>query len=189
MTNQKAYIIIENKLKALIPKIKDSFINEEKVLYVKFSADGAQNVKNKLILNLTFTILNEGSKAKTASGNYTFGIFDIDKEDYEELCLVLNDIKDQIEKLDNIEIDGEMFKIETFMGGDLKILAIIYGINAANANIPCIWCKFDKTKLVNVDIDEVNAEIEKEWSIENLEKGARTIEDAMFSIKKIWSNQ
>ena len=34
---------------------------QERTLYIKFSADGAQIIKHKLILNVTFTILNEGS--------------------------------------------------------------------------------------------------------------------------------
>lgn len=66
----------------------------------------------------------------------------------------------------------------------LKILAIIYGINAASSNIPCVWCKFDKSKLKNVDIDKVQREIEREWFILSEEKGARTIDNAVRSINK-----
>ena len=29
------------------------------------------------------------------------------------------------------------------MGGDLKCLACLYGINSANSDCPCIWCEFD----------------------------------------------
>ena len=60
-----------------------------------------------------------------------------------------------------------------------KMLAIIYGINQANANCPCIWCIWDKRKLNNKDINKVEEEIKKEWSILNKEKGARSIEEAL----------
>ena len=61
----KFYIDIFKKLQNLIPKIKKQFNdNHDKILHIKFSADGAQIIKHKTLLNITFTILNEGSKSK-----------------------------------------------------------------------------------------------------------------------------
>ena len=179
------YLNIQEKLKLLIPKIKNNFINKDSsILNIKFSADGAQIIKNKSILNLTFTILNEGKKAETASGNYTCGLFDISNEDYETINVCLEQIKTEINDLKELEIDGLKYKIETYIGGDLKMLAIIYGINQANANCPCIWCVWDKRKLVNKDIQKVIEQLETEWSIIDREKGARTLEESFQSIGK-----
>ena len=52
----------------------------------------------------------------------------------------------EIEEIETISINGKNFKIEKFIGGDLKFLALIYGINAANSNQPCIWCSWNKNK-------------------------------------------
>ena len=87
-------------------------------------------------MNLTFT--NEGKLAETSEGNYMIGIFDITNEDYDTISICFAEIKIEIDNLSEIEIDGSKYKIETYIGGDLKMLANIYGINKANANCPCI---------------------------------------------------
>ena len=116
------YLNIKEKLKYLIPKIRNNFVDKESnILHIKFSADGAQIVKNKILLNITFTILNEGKIAETASGNYTCGLFDITKEDYETIRVCLEEIKTQIDLLSDLEIDGIKYKIEKYIGGDLKM--------------------------------------------------------------------
>ena len=151
-------------------------------MHIRFSADGAQIIKNKLILNLTFTVLNEGKTAETAKGNYTCRLFDITKEDYQTMCTCLEQIKDQINELTELDIDGIKYQIEKYIGGDLKILAIIYGINQATSNCPCIWCVWDKRKLNNKDIGKVVDEIKKEWSIFDKNEGARSLESSFNSI-------
>jgi hypothetical protein len=42
-------------------------------------------------------VLNEKEKAKTASGNYTVGMFDINQENYDIMCCVLEDIQKKID--------------------------------------------------------------------------------------------
>lgn len=186
MENSKGvYIDIKKKLKELILRIKHKFINkDDNILHIKFSADGAQIIKHKLILNLTFTVLNEGKIAETASGNYTCGLFDITKEDYDVMCTCLNEIKFQINDLNEIEVDNIKYKIEKYIGGDLKMLALIYGINQASSNCPCIWCIWDKRSFDNDDIEKVDEAVQKDWSIKDVEKGARTIEEALHSQNK-----
>jgi len=88
-------------------------------LHIKLSCDGAQLIKQKLILNLTFTVLDEGKIAETSKGNYTCGIFEIPEEDYETICACLEQIKLQINSLSEIEIDGINYKSEKYIGGDL----------------------------------------------------------------------
>ena len=61
------------------------------------------------------------------------------------------------------------------MAGDLKFLANMLGINHANANLPCIWCKCPKTNCNCV-----------EWSIFDLNKGARSHEESL--IRKVYKN-
>ena len=39
-----------------------------------------------------------------------------------------------------------MYKIQFFLGGDLKFLAIVCGIEAANADHACVWYNCPKSK-------------------------------------------
>jgi hypothetical protein len=89
-------------------------------------------------------VLNEKVIAKTASGNYTVGMFDLNQENYEIMCCIPEDIHKQIGELNIIEIESKTYSLEKYLGGDLKKLAIIHGINAANSDQPCIWCTFSK---------------------------------------------
>ena len=58
--------------------------------------------------------------------------------------------------------------IEYFLGGDLKFLAIVCGIEAANAKYACIWCKCSNSD---------RGDMSKEWSAFDVSKGARTIDE------------
>ena len=51
-----------------------------------------------------------------------------------------------------------------------KFLAIICGIDAAHADHECIWCKYLKEKWDDMNI---------EWSITDVSKGAQTIEEIL----------
>ena len=186
MENPKGiYIDIKKKLKEIISKKKNKLqIKEDNILHIIFSADGAQIIKHKLILNFTFTVLNEGKLAETASGNYTCGLFDIIKEDYDVMCICLKEIKVHIDDLDEIEVDNIKYKVEKYISGDLKMLAFLYGINQASSNCPCIWCIWDKRNFNSKDIEKVDEAIQKEESIFDVNKGARTIEDATNSLNK-----
>jgi hypothetical protein len=53
---------------------------------------------------------------------------------------------EQIANLIEIVIDEIRYKIEKFVGGDLEFLSLLLGINAANKNQACIWCKYNKKK-------------------------------------------
>ncbi len=66
-------------------------------------------------------------------------------------------------------MDGKNYPIKFCMGGDMKFLAIMYGINSANSSKPCIWCKCDKKNFGDLDQD---------WSIVDKSKGARCLEEA-----------
>lgn len=40
------------------------------------------------------------------------------------------------------------------MGGDLKWLATVYGLNAANSNYPCPWCFWKNEQMTNIDLNK-----------------------------------
>jgi len=60
---------------------------------------------------------------------------------YEELKTGMQDIAKEVNELKAIELDGESYGVELFLGGDWKFLALVCGLKAANADFSCIWCK------------------------------------------------
>jgi len=57
-----------------------------------------------------------------------------------------------IENIENINIDGKLFRIKYFLGGDFKMLRILYGQRAANAREGCLWCNANL-----IDRPDINA--------------------------------
>jgi len=45
-----------------------------------------------------------------------------------------------------LKIDGRPNNIEFYLGGDLKFLAIVCGIEAANTEYACVWCRCPRDK-------------------------------------------
>ena len=84
------------------------------------------------------------------------GIFTVKAENYKSLRKALKGIVRRIKKLKHITIDGKHFKIKYTQGGDLKWLANMNGINAANSNHLCVWCRWNCKSTLDYS---------KEWSI------------------------
>ena len=59
-----------------------------------------------------------------------------------------------------------VYTVEQFLGGDWKFLALVCGLDAANADHACIWCKCPKSKCWNMCL---------ELSLTDPKKGAWTI--------------
>lgn len=116
---------------------------------------------------MSFCILNEGKKARTASGTYIVGLFDI-SESYEEIKEAVTDI----------EINGEKYYIEQYLGGDLKFLALVTGIMQAVSNFPCVCCKYEKGTTCKENVENEVKEKEIEWSMFD-NKWARTTKEAI----------
>ena len=122
-------------------------VNKEaatKIFQLKFAGDGTVVSRNITIFNFVFTCLNESNRCESASGHYTLGIFEINKENYEELRECLTELAEQIKNLDHVQIENKKYKIKKYLAGDLKFLALMKGINGANAKYPCLWCTTGK---------------------------------------------
>ncbi len=74
-------------------------------------------------------------------------MFEIKKEDYEELEKSLKEILDLLEKIDHIKIGEKTFKIVYYIGADYKMLRLLYGQKSSNANETCVWCRFDTREI------------------------------------------
>ena len=78
------------------------------------------------VINFTYTLLDEGDKAYSYEGNHPLAICRAG-ESYESLKRALQDIISEVEQLQTMTIDSEMYEIEYFLGGDWKFLAIVTG--------------------------------------------------------------
>ena len=90
------------------------------------------------------------------------------RENYENLFNSLENIRDEIEQITTIAVNGVEYQVEFFLGADWKFLALIVGIESASANYCCIWC------ICHTNERHVQS---KEWSVRDKAKGARSIED------------
>lgn len=106
---------------------KEGQVFRDHIIHIKLSADGTNIGRNLKLLNFTFTILNEGQRAKRATGNYTLGIYEIENESHAALTECFKEIIDELEQMNDIEVCGRKLKIVYYYGADWKMLAIILG--------------------------------------------------------------
>ena len=142
-------------------------------IQIKLTGDGTNIAKHLHVVNFAFTLLNEGSLASSPVGNHSLAILQV-REDYDSLAGSLTDIINEARELQSVTINGDEHRVEYFLGGDLKFLAIVCGIEAANANFSCVWCKCSNTDRWDMD---------KEWSAFDESKGARTVKNIEECLK------
>lgn len=143
-------------------------------LQVKISGDGTQVCQKLHLINITFTLLNEGARAMSASGNHSIAVIHTE-EKYETLATALADVRAEMSTLTTVTVGGMTFSVEYFLGADWKFLALVCGLDAANSEHACVWCKCPKEERHNMD---------KTWSMTNVELGARTIGEVAENAKR-----
>lgn len=77
------------------------------------------------------------------------------------------EINNALRQLNQITINNQAYPITKLLGGDMKMLQILYGINASNSTQPCVWCEFDVT------VDSLNYQMNYPIS--------RTVDDPYFN--------
>ena len=134
---------------------------------IKLTGDGTQIARGLTVVNIAFTILEEGQRACSASGNHSIAIMKI-SENYDDLVAGLKDICDEARDLEVITLNGNTYTIEFYLGGDWKFLAMVCGLDSATSQYACIWCKCPKQQRYDMTMT---------WSLTDPVKGARTIEE------------
>ncbi len=114
-----------------------------------------------VVINFTFTLLNEGSLAQSVTGNHTLAILQI-SEKYDALA---GAPKKPVSTLQSVTVDGKTHRVEYFLGGDMKFLALACGIDAATSNHACVWCKCHRND---------RWDMSKDWSAFDASKGIMT---------------
>ena len=153
---------------------QQNLLKSNDTLKVKISGDGTKVCRKLNLINITFTLLNEGTIAMPPGGNHTIAIIK-GTEDYDTLKTALSDLSKEIEELTTMTINHVTYTIEYHQCADLKFLAMVCGVYSATATYSCMWCKCPSTERHNMD---------KQWSISDQTRGARTIEDIISCHKK-----
>ena len=117
------------------------------------------------VLVPAFTVLDGNENPNSPTGNHVIAMFNT-QEKYEYLSGAVKDLSNEIQSIQTITIDGHQFKIEFFLGADMKYLAICLGLQAANAKYACIWCKCPAAE---------RHDTSKSWC--SVEDGKRTVEE------------
>ena len=79
------------------------------------------------------------------------GMFQIDSENYNELKSALKELLLKLECVKEVNLNKKNYEVQMTLGGDMKCIALLMGINAANSKQACLWCKCDLKKAVNLD--------------------------------------
>ena len=147
---------VQQSIKArLIPRLANIVQNSSEhdvtsCFRVKLTGDGTQIGRGLSVVNLAFTILEEGNMACSASGNHSIGIFKVSKSDYHSLHSAMQDITAEANDFKSVTINDITYNIEYYLGGDMKFLAMVCGIDSATCTHSCIWCKCPKSERHNM---------------------------------------
>ena len=114
---------------------------------VKLSADGTRIGRKLHVINITFNVLDEGQKAQADSGNHLIAILQA-PEKYKHLKCGLDQVCEEVKSTSTLEVDKVKYTIEFFLGGDMKFLLMACGLNSANGEYACIWCKCPTSALM-----------------------------------------
>ena len=152
---------LEKRLKIILEKHKENLPNQMKI---KLSGDGTNLARSMHVITVTFMVLD----LEPDCTNHTLAILKA-SESYVALNDGLSDLVKEMKELQSIEFNGQHIDLSYYLMGDWKFLALVTGIQAANSNHPCVWCKCHK---------EVKHDMSLEWSIDDVNKGARTLEEA-----------
>jgi glutaredoxin len=150
--------------------------NEVPIAQIKLSADGAKVSRCSNFIVFSIALLNTGQDVMSSDGQHTLAIVD-SPENFvslkESFAEILSDINALLKRGENGHIPyisqaGQEFKLEFFLRGDMKFLLMVLGLNSANTNFSCLYCKIDK---------KMRHDMSKPESYYSSEKMIRSVEE------------
>ena len=153
----------------------DSVVKTDHVVRIKLSGDGTNIGKRLSVESFTYTIVDADDLGY--NGNHYFAIFK-GPEKYEVLQTALSDLVSETTRLKSIDVDGVTYKLVFYLGGDLKFLNVVSGLDSCCCRPTyCVFCKCPKQEFYDVT---------KTWSVSDQVYGAGTIEknEANSKLKK-----
>ena len=101
---------------------------------IKLTGDGTRIGRGFNIVNIAFTVLEEGARAHSPLGNHVIAILKI-SENYEELLLGLKDICEEAKDLDVITIKDKVYKVIIFLGGEWNFWPLFVAWKVQHQNL------------------------------------------------------
>ena len=121
------FMSIKEKLKYCLEKfferkygpddVNDPAKFKDNIIHVKLGADGTNIGRNLKLLNFTITIINEGVRAKSATGNYTIGIFEIENENYAAVQVCFKELIEEMEQLKEMKVGKNTLQLIYYLAG------------------------------------------------------------------------
>lgn len=93
----------------------DALFRKTSTVHVKLTGDGTYIGPRQHIVTFGFTLLDEGSAAKSFAGNHTVCIVR-GPEDYDSLSICFHN--------NGLEVDRNRYTVQFYLGADWKFLAI-----------------------------------------------------------------
>ena len=115
-------------------------------IQVELSGDGASMSRSTNFMMMSFSLLQWDEKVMSSKNNRTVAVVN-GPEDYHTLKVSLSSLFNEVNELiktGSMLINGERVKLEFFLGGDLKFLLMVMGMNGASSNYACLWCLLHK---------------------------------------------
>lgn len=141
-------------------------VSKDGKVCIKLSADGTKMGKHIHVVNFVFCIIGEES-CSGEGGSHLVSIAKI-PEKYSVIKETLKPLIEEVQNLKTVIVKGKSVDIVLFLGGDLKFLNIVMGIDACSCKFSCLWCKCPSTDRWDTD---------KEWSMIDAKKGARSVSE------------
>ena len=159
----------EQSIKEVLPQIILGHLENEnftvpEVIRVKMSGDGTWLGSKLHVINFTFT-LPDFPDAKASSGNTLLAIFK-STESYDNLKIALRNIVSECKDYSHATVNDKIYPLQFYLGGDLKFLNLVCGIDSNSSKYSCLWCTCPADQRYDMT---------KEWSMADSNKGARTV--------------
>ena len=106
---------------------------------IRLSGDGTWLRKRIHVVSFSFT-LPDFPDAASAHGNNLIAIFR-GSESYDQVKQSIRDIVEEAKMLQTLTFLGRTLLLEYYLGGDLKFLNMVCGIDPCSSKFSCLWCK------------------------------------------------
>ena len=134
--------VFQSLRERLTAKVRNNTMVDS-VIKVKLSGDGTCIGKRIHVVNIVFSVINE-TNCKSVTGNHILSILKV-RGKYKSLKEALNPLICEVSEIQTIDINGRVFDVIFFHGGDLKFLNVITGLDACSATYSCLWCHCPKS--------------------------------------------
>ena len=95
---------------------------------------------NQSFFNFCFSLPDEGNLAKTAFGQYSLGVFEVQKDDHETMDVALDELSDSMRNFKSYN----SYSIDWHLSGDMVWMKTERGLNGCNSKNPCFLCEIPR---------------------------------------------